>query len=248
MLRRVVEVSNPSYLRLHRRQLIIEQEREVVGQVPIEDIGALILACPQIVVSVPTICAIQQNNAVIVFCDERYMPLSVLLPLEANSLHSKILKQQIKISKPVQKRIWRQIVTAKVQAQSKALNHCIENDFGLSNLIPKINSGDSTNIEAQAAQRYWPKLFGKKFRRDTEGPSINALLNYGYAILRATTARAICASGLHPALGVFHHNQYNAFCLADDLIEPFRPLVDSCVWGIAQKIKEPVITKEVKND
>ncbi len=175
------------------------------------------------------------------------MPYSVLLPIsDGNSLHSKIIQQQIKLTLPIKKRIWQQVVKQKISNQALVLKEFNKNEKSLVRLAKQVKTGDSENLEAQAAQKYWQLLFGNTFRRDTNATGINSLLNYGYAIVRAVIARAIVASGLHPALGVQHHNQYNGLCLADDLMEPFRPWIDWLVYRLNQEEKIEDVNQENK--
>ncbi len=230
MIKRIIDVSKPSYLSLKNGQLIVEQENELKAKVPVEDIGVLILEHPAITLTQSLIIACQQNNTAIVFCDAKHLPYSVLLPLvEANSLHAKILREQLASSAPRAKSIWQIVVTTKVINQLKTLESLGIRSPQLKRLSAKVKSGDPENIEAQAARVYWRLLFGDTFRRDVAASGTNSLLNYGYAIVRAMVARAIVAGGLHPALGIHHQNQYNGLNLADDLMEPFRPWVDSVV-------------------
>lgn len=234
MIKRTIDISEQAYLHLKLQQLLIEKQGKLVAQIPIEDIGVLILQNPAIVITQAAIIACQQNNVVIVFCDERHLPYSALLPIsDGNSLHSKILQQQISLSLPTQKRLWQQIVKCKITAQMNTLKRLDKPYAPLARLAGKVKAGDPENIEAQAAQVYWRLLFGKEFRRDVEQAGVNSVLNYGYAIMRAMIARAIVGSGLHPALGLHHRNQYNGLCLADDLMEPFRPWVDCTVYQMA---------------
>jgi CRISPR-associated protein Cas1 len=199
----------------------------------VEDLGMVILQHPGIVISQAAIISCQQNNVVLVFCDKQRLPYSVILPLSrGNSLHQKILHQQVKVGRPAQKRLWQQIVQHKLEQQALTLDFCNKDSQPVSRLVRHVKSGDSGNHEAQAAQKYWKLLMGKDFRRNTDQKGVNALLNYGYAVIRAMIARAIVGSGLHPALGLFHHNQYNGLCLADDLMEPFRPWVDRIVYQL----------------
>ena len=236
MIKRIVDVSSPAYLHLKHKQLLIDKQGETVGQVPIEDLGVLILEHPAIVLTQALIVSCQQNNVAVVFCDERHLPYSVLLPIsDGNNLHTKTIQQQIKLSIPTKKRIWQQVVIHKINGQAQVLKYFDKNAKSLEHLVSQVKSGDSENREAQAAQKYWRLLFGDTFRRDINVTGINSLLNYGYAIIRAMVARAIVASGLHPALGVQHHNQYNGLCLADDLMEPFRPWVDWLVYRLHQQ-------------
>lgn len=247
MIKRIVDVSEPSYLHLAHKQLIIEQKGEAVGQIPIEDLGVLILQNPAIVATQAALLACQQNNVAVVLCDQRHLPYSVLLPLtEANSLHSKIIRQQIAVNLPTRKRLWQQIVRQKIAAQAIVLKRLNKNAVALERLAAQVKSGDGDNLEAQAAQKYWRLLFGDQFRRDSEAAGINSLLNYGYAIMRALVARAIVASGLHPALGVNHSNQYDGLCLADDLMEPFRPWIDYQVYRLAEESADLAIDKRSK--
>jgi len=231
MIKQIVDISEPAYLHIKNKQLLIDKNNETVGTIPIEDLGVLVLENSQIVITQAVIIACQKNNTIIVFCDERHLPYSVALPVtEANTLHNKILRQQIEISKPVKKQVWKQVVIHKIKQQSATLYKAGKNTLHLERLANKVKSGDPENIEAQAAKKYWNLLFGNEFRRNIDASGINALLNYGYAIIRAMVARSIVGSGLHPSLGIFHQNQYNGLCLADDLMEPFRPWVDWLVF------------------
>lgn len=249
MIKRIVDISEPAYLHLKNQQLIIDKNGETVGSAPIEDLGVVIFEHPQIVITQSAIIACQKNNVAIVFCDEKHLPYSLLLPVsDANTLHNKILRQQIELTKPTKKRLWQQIVVHKIKQQSKTLERAGKDTTQLERLTAKVKSGDPDNIEAQAAKKYWGLLFGHKFRRDTDEGGVNGLLNYGYAIIRAMVARAIVGSGLHPALGVFHQNQYNGLCLADDLMEPFRPWVDWLVfnWVIKNGDTDVQINQQTK--
>ena len=247
MIKRVVDISEPAYLHTDKKQLRVDRDGQTIASVPIEDLGVLILQHPAIVMTQSTILRCQQNNVVVVFCDERHLPYSVILPIaEGHSLHSKVLRDQIQTSLPVRKRLWQQIVKRKIREQIATLQ-----DFGIDSaplrrLEATVKSGDSENCEAQAARIYWPLLMGDSFRRSDDELSINALLNYGYAIIRAVVARALVGSGLHPALGLHHHNQYDGLCLADDVMEPFRPWVDLQVRQIAEQQPEPQIDKSTK--
>lgn len=247
MIKRTIDISKPSYLHLQDKQLLIDQKGETVGKVPVEDLGILILEHPGITITQGAILACQQNKVAVVFCDERHLPYSVLLPLsEGNHLHCKVLRQQIEISLPTQKRLWKEIIQEKIRGQALTLKYFDKNDQDVLLLAKKVKSGDSGNLEAQASRKYWPLLFGKKFRRDYEADGANALLNYGYSVVRAIIARAIVGTGLHPALGLFHHNQYNGLALADDLMEPFRPWVDRIVCQILQENPQAQVNKESK--
>jgi len=247
MIKRVIDISEPAYLHQKHRQLLIDKNGKTVAQIPIEDMGVLILQHPAIVISQAVVITCQQNNVAIVFCDERHLPYSVLLPIsEGNSLHSKIIQQQSSLTLPAKKRVWQQIVRHKISGQARVLKHLGKNAVALERLAENVKAGDPDNLEAQAAQKYWRLLFGDDFRRDTDADGINSLLNYGYAIMRAMVARAIVASGLHPALGVQHSNQYNGLCLADDVMEPFRPWVDLRVFQLALEHPELAVNQNTK--
>ena len=236
MIKRVIDVSDAAYLHLKNNQLIIDQQGITVGQVSIEDLGVLILQNPAIVLTQQVIVACQKNNAVIVFCDEKHLPYSIILPLaEGHTLHSKIIREQVSITEPTRKRLWQQIIQQKIREQAVTLSLLGKDTTRLNYLSKTVKTGDSGNCEAVAAQAYWKLLFGSDFRRDIDLSGINSLLNYGYAIVRAMVARSICGAGLHPTLGLFHRNQYNALCLADDLMEPFRPWVDFLVFKLAEQ-------------
>ena len=226
--------------------MVVEQNKKEAGRVPIEDIGVLIVSHPAITISSSLIASCQQNNSIIIFCDSKHLPISVLLPLSGNSLHSKVLNLQTNAKKPAKKRLWQKIVIAKIEAQAKALISCGKDASPLESMRSRVKSGDPDNVESQASRVYWPLLFGKDFRRDQKAEGTNSLLNYGYALLRASVARAICGTGLHPALGIHHHNQYNPMCLADDLMEPFRPIVDRKVYKLWEE-KMVVFDKKTKS-
>lgn len=247
MIKRIIDISEATYLHANHQQLLLDRNGTAIAQLPIEDLGVIILQHPAIVITQAVIIACQKNNVVLVFCDERHLPYSVLLPIsEGNTLHSKILQQQLNVSLATKKRLWQQVVKQKITQQMHTLKNLDKPYKPLERLADNVKTGDPDNLEAQAAQHYWRLLFGNDFRRDVELDGINSLLNYGYAIMRAMVARAIVGSGLHPALGLHHHNQYNGLCLADDLMEPFRPWIDYRVYQMAQHHATLDINKENK--
>lgn len=202
--------------------------KQPMGSVPIEDLGMLILDGVDVLASRSLLSGVLDRGGVVVVCNDKHQPAGLLWPLDANGLHAGRLRAQIAASLPLQKQLWRQIVQAKLRRQAAVLGaHPVADEIRA--VAAKVQSGDKGNREAWGARKYWPALFGKEFRRDPDGAPPNGALNYGYAVLRAATSRAICGAGLHPALGLQHSNQRNAFALADDLMEPFRPWVDLIV-------------------
>ena len=237
-MNRILEISNPAHLRCANGCLVVEPRAEEKDKAPpppvtitTEDAGIIVLNHPAITVTVGFLQACVAGKVPVLVCDERHLPRGLLLDPQAASLHGRVLRAQAAISIPAKKRAWQQIIRAKISAQHGTLVRLTGKSL-LGPLAARVRSGDPDNIEARAARLYWPALFGADFIRDTDGPGANALLNYGYAILRAAVARALASAGLHAALGLWHHNQYNAFALADDLIEPLRPLADRAVWQL----------------
>ena len=234
MIKRVVEISSGSYLYLKNSQLMIDKNGKNIGQVPIEDIGVLILDNTATTLTQRLMVACQECNTVVIICDDKHLPCSFILPVVGkHSLHAKILKEQIAISEPTRKRLWQKVVKDKIIQQAKTLSLCGKECAQLTILADKVKPGDAGNREAVAAQKYWRILFGNGFKRNDELNALNSLLNYGYSIIKAMVARSVCGAGLHPALGLFHSNQYNAMSLADDIMEPFRPWVDQIAYDIA---------------
>ena len=236
MIKRTVEISSgPIHLSIKYNQMLLRKGGEI-HSIPIEDLGLLVLSHPAISYTHQLIYELLDNNVAVLFCNRQHMPEGLLLPFENNQLYQARLKIQTEISKPLKKRLWQQIVRTKILAQSYVLEKKHGQDFGVRLLIKKVLSGDPKNVEARAARIYWKELFqNNEFRRNTDGTDINALLNYGYAIIRAAVARSITAAGLHPSIGIHHHNQYNPYCLADDMMEPLRPIVDSTVFDLYRK-------------
>lgn len=227
---RVVEVAKPGvYLRLENQRLCIEMDQQRLGEVPLCDLAALVLSSPQATLSRAILDAITQHGGSVIVCDQDHQPTAMLLPLIGHHAQTQRLIAQAQAPLPRQKRIWKQLVQCKVRAQAAVLEAVHGKDSGLREIAKKVRSGDPSNVEGWAAQRYWTALMGASFRRRREGQAPNSSLNYGYAILRAAAARAIAATGLHPTLGVNHTSRTNPLCLADDLMEPFRPVVDLLV-------------------
>lgn len=231
MIHRVVELQEPGlHAHLERGFMVVEKAREERGRVPLDDIAVLLCTGPGDSLSTNLLTALADRAVCTVICGENYHPKALVLPYDGHHLHRLRLEAQIAASEPLKKRLWQQIVRAKIRGQDAALRRCTTPDAMLGVLITRVASGDPDNVEAQAARRYWSGLFGESFTRDQARPGLNALLNYGYAILRAATARSLVAAGLYPALGLHHRSMENAFVLADDLMEPFRPLIDAHVY------------------
>jgi len=200
-----------------------------VKTAPVEDLGFVVLEHPQITLSTALIQLMSEHNVGVVFCDNSHHPCSMMLNLDANQTETERFRFQALASEGLRKNLWMQTVKAKIRNQAALLGSAGKNEQALLRLADQVRSGDPHNLEAQASRRYWPSLFGSQFLRARAGPEPNPALNYGYAILRAATARALAGSGLLPALGIHHRNRYNSFCLADDMMEPYRPFVDLIV-------------------
>lgn len=219
--------------------------------VPLADLAALIVSHPRVSYSHAVLAGLAQAGATFIACDEKHLPAAMLLPLVSHSTQTERFSRQAVLPLPARKRLWQQIVRAKILAQARLLEERTGKDWGLGTLARRVRSGDAGNLESRAARIYWPALFPEGlFRRDPEGEGLNPCLNYAYAIVRAVVARALCAAGLHPSLGIHHHNRYDAFCLADDLMEPFRPLADRVVARLADASRDSVAEhrKEVSLD
>jgi CRISPR-associated protein Cas1 len=229
---RTVVIQSAKGISVKNRQLVISEMDFPTATIPIEDIALIILESHGIRLTNEVLVQCAENNIVVVACDAKHMPVALLQPLESHSLHTKVLRHQINASIPVNKRIWQQLIQHKTTNQFLLLKHHGRKYRDLEPFVSQVLSGDSTFIEAKVARLYFNRLYGPGFVRDREQEGINSMLNYGYAIVRAMTARAIVGTGLHPALGVQHHNQYNPFCLADDVMEPLRPLVDNVVYTL----------------
>ena len=235
MIKRTVEISKEAaHVAVKLDQLLIKpHDRECgdVARVPCEDLGMVLVDHPAVTYSHAALARLMEFGGVLVVCGRDHLPAGLLLPMSDHTEVVWRVQDQIAISKPLAKRLWKQIVVAKIRAQAANLGAGSPPQRKLLTLARAVKSGDPSNLEAQAARVYWPAWLGKglSFRRDPDGDGINALLNYGYAVMRAAVARALVAAGLLPILGIHHSNRSNAFCLADDLVEPIRPLVDARV-------------------
>ncbi len=262
MIKKTLYFGNPAYLSLRNAQLIIRLPEVVdndtlpeyfkqVSEVskPIEDIGVIVLDHKQITITSGVLEAFLENNCAVLTCDSKSMPVGLLLPLHGNTTQNERFRQQLDASLPLSKQLWQQTVKAKIENQAAVLKECIGEEIKCMKVwAANVRSGDPDNQEARAAAYYWKNLFRiEGFTRDRDGIPPNNLLNYGYAILRAVVARGLVASGLLPTLGIHHHNRYNAYCLADDIMEPYRPYVDRLVYSIVrQGGNYAELTKELK--
>jgi CRISPR-associated protein Cas1 len=246
----IVEVAEAGrHLSVHRGFLKVTEDRAELGRVPLDDITALILSGPQITLTKHLMEELAERKAVIVTCGRNWHPVSFTLPFAAHFQAAGILRDQIAASEPLKKRLWQQLVRRKIEHQAAVLARHAPDHPKLSDLTVlarRVKSGDPENMEAQAARLYWPALMGGEFRRDRHGGDSNIYLNYGYTVLRAATARAVCGGGLHPALGLHHGHDGNPFALVDDLMEPFRPLVDAIAHELAADGEEANLDPERK--
>lgn len=243
MIKKTLYFANPAYLSLKNNQLTIDQKEQEkpIRTIPIEDIGIVLLDHPQITITHNLIEALLENNSALITCDRKHLPVGLLLPLEGNTLQNERFRHQVEASQPLKKQLWQQTVQYKIANQASLLSLACKAETGnMQKWAQEVRSGDPDNLEARAAAYYWKNLFSlyPEFTRNKEGDYPNNLLNYGYAILRGTIARALVVSGLLPTLGIHHRNKYNAYCLADDIMEPYRPFVDQLVLEIMNKNKE----------
>ena len=235
MIKQTLVFSKPASLSLKDRQLVIKREGEDVVTRPIEDIGFVVIENQSVFVSIPLFNALAANNVAVILCDSKMMPSSVITPLVGNSTQGESYRNQVEVSGPTRKNLWKQIIESKIRNQALLLDLLGKDGDDLKPYWKNVKSGDSDNREGAASRIYWRLLFGDEFFRERgaeEAP--NCLLNYGYAVLRAAAARALVGSGLLPAFGLFHRNRYNPFPLADDVMEPYRPFVDMLTYELYQ--------------
>jgi CRISP-associated protein Cas1 len=230
MIKRCLEISGgPTFLAMENRQLVLSRDGQQIARVPIEDLGVLVVDHPACTYTHGVLTAMAENGVAVVLGGPTHHPAAIMLPVEGNSLQGEAANAQAGASRALKGRLWREVVRAKITAQGQVLA-CRGREAGaFRELARRVRPGDPENLEAQAARRYWSAVFPAGFRRQREGEPPNNLLNYGYMVLRAAVARAIVGAGLYPALGIHHRNRYNAFALADDLMEPLRPLIDLTV-------------------
>lgn len=251
MIKRTLYFGNPAYLSLKNNQLVVKTPEGSVKTAAIEDVGFVILDCPQITLSNALLTYLVEENVAVIPCGKTHLPTGLILPLSGNTLQSERFRAQVNASVPLKKQLWQQTVQQKILNQAKVLEmkRNVPRAY-LCNLANSVRSGDVENREAVAAAYYWKFMFPTVdgFSRDRFGNSPNNLLNYGYAILRGVVARSLVASGLLPTLGIHHHNRYNAYCLADDIMEPYRPIVDKLIVEMTDDTSEfpEILGKEHK--
>lgn len=264
MIKKTLYFGNPAYLSLKNKQLVVKLpeveksdvpdviKKESVRTIPIEDIGVMVLDNQQITITQGLMAALLDNTTAIVTCDAKRMPTGLLLPLEGHTLYNERFRNQIEASLPLRKQLWQQTIKAKIENQAFCLQKNTSKSIAPLHVMARdVKSGDPDNYEAQAAAYYWKNIFKNKpdFIRTQEGEAPNNLLNYGYAILRGVVARSLVASGLLPVYGIHHHNRYNAFCLADDIMEPYRPFVDDLVIDVIKRMEvSEHLTTELKRE
>lgn len=251
MIKQTLYFGNPAYLSLKDRQLVIrlpDKDQSITR--PIEDIGVVIIDNKQITLTSGLIEALLGNNCALITCDSSHLPVGLMLPLCGNTTQTERFRHQLSASLPLKKQLWQQTISQKIANQAQVLKECFGVEVGnMLSWSKNVKSGDSDNLEARAAAYYWRNMFDDEdvFIRDREGEPPNNLLNYGYAILRAIVARGLVGSGLLPTLGIHHHNRYNAYCLADDIMEPYRPYVDELVVNIRKEFDDTdFLDKEIK--
>lgn len=241
MIKKTLYFGNPAYLSLRLEQLVIKtQKQEDDGEsltktIPIEDIGVVVLDHRQITITQGVMEKLLENNCAVITCDSRHLPVGLLLPLVGNTVQNERFRSQIDSSLPLRKQLWQQTIQAKIANQAAVLEYSTSRRHGnMLAWVSQVKSGDSDNVEARAATYYWKTVFPERpdFLRGQFEDDPNGLFNYGYAVLRAVVARSLVMSGLLPTLGIHHHNRYNAYCLADDIMEPYRPYVDRLILDI----------------
>lgn len=245
MLKKSILIERKSKVTCKNLQLVIKNEsREAT--IPIEDIGFIVIDNPETYVSMTAFNVLIANNASVIICNASHLPNGMFLNLNSHHIQQELFKAQINASQPLKKQLWQQTIKEKIKNQGLLLNQITHTTNTFEFLASKVTSGDSTNMEAVAANFYWKSFFKHRFKRERFGDYPNNFLNYGYAILRAATARALAGSGLLNTIGIHHKSKYNAFALADDIMEPFRPIVDEAVNSIIQHYDEQELTTEIK--
>lgn len=255
MIKKTLYFGNPAYLSLKLEQLVIKTQRQeddgesLTRTIPIEDVGVVVLDHRQITVTQGVMEKLLENNCAVITCDSRHLPVGLLLPLVGNTVQNERFRSQIDSSLPLRKQLWQQTIQAKIANQAAVLEYSTSRRHGnMLAWVSQVKSGDSDNVEARAATYYWKTIFPERpdFLRGQFEDEPNGFFNYGYAVLRAVVARSLVMSGLLPTLGIHHHNRYNAYCLADDIMEPYRPYVDRLVLDIIAEDGNLSLTQSAK--
>ncbi len=246
MLKKTVLIEKKSKITCKNLQLIIKNDTRE-GAIPIEDIGFVVIDNPEVYISITAMNYLVQNNASVIICNASHLPNGMFLNLNSHHIQQEIFRTQMEASLPLKKQLWQQTIKEKITNQGLLLKSITKQNNSFSFLASKVLSGDTSNMEAVAANFYWKSFFETDFKRERFGNYPNNFLNYGYAILRAATARALSGSGLLNTLGIHHKNKYNAFALADDIMEPYRPIVDEAVHTIIQHYNEQELNTEIKS-
>ncbi|SFN81129.1 CRISP-associated protein Cas1 [Bizionia echini] len=246
MLKKSILIEKKSKITVKNLQLLIKSETREAS-IPIEDIGFLIIDNPEVYISITALNLLIENNSAVIICGKTHLPNGLFLNLNSHHIQQELFKNQINASQPLKKQLWQQTVKEKIINQGLLLKQITKSKNNFEFLASKVTSGDSTNMEGVAASFYWKSFFEQDFKRERFGDYPNNFLNYGYAILRAAIARALSGSGLLNTLGIHHKNKYNAFALADDIMEPFRPIIDEAVHTIMQHYDEQELNTEIKS-
>lgn len=247
MIKRSILIENKTVLTTKHQQLVLKSETRE-STIPIEDIGFLVIDNNECFLSIPAMNLLIENNTAIIICNTNHLPNGMFLNLNSHHIQQEIFKNQIDASAPLKKQLWQQTIIEKITNQGILLEKITGQKNSFEFLASKVLSGDTTNMEAVAASQYWKLFFDFSFKRERFGDYPNNFLNYGYAILRAATARALSGSGLLNTLGIHHKSKYNAFALADDIMEPFRPIVDEKVFEIMQSFEEQELNTKIKSE
>lgn len=245
MLKKSILVERKTQINCKLNQLILKNDQREAS-IPIEDIGFIVIDHPEVYLSITAMNMLIDNNASVIVCDQSHLPNGMFLNLNSHHIQQELFKAQLAASLPLKKQLWQQTIKEKIKNQGLLLQYITEEDNHFDFLRNKVLSGDSSNMEAVAASYYWKSFFESSFKRERFGSYPNNFLNYGYAILRAATARALSSSGLLNTMGIHHRNKYNAFALADDIMEPFRPLVDEQVHYIMAHYEEQELNTTIK--
>lgn len=247
MLKKSILIENKTIVTTKNLQLVLKSDiRE--SSIPIEDIGFIVVDNPEVFLSIPAMNFLIENNTAVIICNANHLPNGMFLNLNSHHIQQEIFKNQIEASTPLKKQLWQQTIVEKISNQGILLQKITTKKNNFDFLASKVLSGDSSNMEGVAANFYWKTFFEQKFKRERFGDYPNNFLNYGYAILRAATARALSGSGLLNTLGIHHKSKYNAFALADDIMEPFRPIVDEKVFEIMQTYDEQELNTSIKTE